>query len=49
MILPVVPYERVTGPNFFHIVKLKVSNLKLGIRYRLRVIDKLKLIRSTRI
>ena len=41
-VTPLEPYDRIQGPNFFHIVKLKASNLELGMKYRLRVIDKYK-------
>lgn len=38
--ISVEPYERVTGPLFFHIEKLKISGLQPGLRYQLQILDR---------
>lgn len=36
----VTPYARVEGPGFYHIEKLKITGLRLGVDYALKVLDR---------
>jgi phosphodiesterase/alkaline phosphatase D-like protein len=42
--VPLSRYEVVTGPGFFHIHKLKISALRVGEDYTLRVLDRRTLV-----